>query len=322
MLLDLSRMNQVRNAMEISEQHPVAEIEPGVTQGQLADLLRSQQLPLLFNATGAGPATSLLGNSLERGVGYFGLRTHDLSDLEVVLGAGEILRTGSATLSSKAKTRLHYTHGLGPSLDGLFFQSNLGVVTSAAFRLIPRRPCHVTLIAKLNANAKLDQLIDSLAHLRRQGLIESVLHVGSPKQVRVTLSPLVYRSLVSQGREPSPRLLQEVEALVHQQFQETWTAVGPVFGTEAQVAAARDAIDSLLADIAQVTWITEADLLQSEGLARTMTEPLADLCHGQPTDGALDSPHCSFDKDLPADPAMLDQTDTGIRFCSPRPTSR
>ena len=144
-----------------------------------------------------------------------------------------------------------------------------------------------------------------------------MLHVGSPNRVRVTLSPLVYRSLVSQGREPSTQLRQEVESLVSEQLQETWTAVGPVFGTESQVAATRDAIDDHLADIAQVTWITDTDLHASEGLAHTMTKPLVDLCQGLPTDGALDSPHGSLNKDLPANPATLDQTDTAVRFYSP-----
>ena len=66
-----------------------------------------------------------------------------------------------------------------------------------------------------------------------------------------------------------------------------------------------------------MTWITDADLQASEGLARTMTKPLVDLCRGLPTNGALDSPHWSLDKDLPADPATLDESDSGVRFCSP-----
>lgn len=316
-LLDLSRMTNIRNEIQIGTKYPMAEIEPGVTQGQLAAHLQSNNLPLLFNATGAGPATSLLGNSLERGVGYFGLRTRDLSDLEVVLGNGEILRTGAGTLSSDAKTRLHYPFGLGPSLDSLFFQSNFGVVTSAAFRLIPRRACHVTLIAKLIEGVPLEAFVEALAHLRRQELVQSVLHVGSPNRVRVTLSPLVYRSLVCQGREPSDALRREVENLVSGQFQQTWTAVGPVYGTDAQVQAAREAIDAYLAGVAQVQWITESDLEQSEGLARTMTQPLVDLCQGLPTDGALDSPHWSLGKDPPKNSSGLDETDTGVRFCSP-----
>ena len=188
-LLDLSRMDGIRNADELSVRNAAAEIEPGVTQGQMARFLRERDLPLLFNVTGAGQATSLLGNSLERGVGYFGLRTQDLSDLEVVLGTGEILRTGMGALSAEAKGRFHYPFGLGPSLDGLFFQSTFGIVTSAGFRLIPRRPCHVTLIIKLKPGTSFAKFVETLGHLRRQGLVECVLHVGSPNRVRVTLSP-------------------------------------------------------------------------------------------------------------------------------------
>ena len=93
--------------------------------------------------------------------------------------------------------------------------------------------------------------------------------------------------------------------------------MGPVFGTEAQVAAAREAIEGEMEELASVTWVTSADLESAEGVPRAMLEPLVDLCDGKPTDGALDSPHWSLGHPLPGDPATLDRTESGLRFASP-----
>lgn len=83
-LLDLSGMNRILNAGQISEANPVAVIEPGVTQRQLHEFL-SQFCPRLsFNVTGSSVDTSILGNALDRGVGYLGPRRDDVFGLEVV----------------------------------------------------------------------------------------------------------------------------------------------------------------------------------------------------------------------------------------------
>lgn len=316
-LLDLSRMGRIRNADAVSTSSPVAEIEPGVTQGQMADWIRDRELPLFLNVTGAGRATSLLGNSLERGVGYFGLRTSDLTDLEVVLGTGELLRTGPGALAPQAKSQFHYPYALGPSLDGLFYQSNLGVVTAAGFRLRHRRPCHATLLIRLRDTSAFAAYIDALGDLGRQGLVECVLHVGSPSRIRATLSPLVYRTLLTQGRSPGAALRTEVESLVAREFRETWTAVGPLFGTAKQVAAAHEAIHARMQALADVELLRDdAAAGASDPLTKAMLDPLVDLCHGNPTDGALDSPLWSVGLDPLKNPAEIDQTSAGIRFCS------
>ena len=133
----------------------------------------------------------------------------------------------------------------------------------------------------------------------------------------MTLSPLAYRYLVSQGRSPSASLRAEVESIVTQYFERRWTAVAPIFGTANQVLAAREAISSALTPIADVSWITDADLQSNTGLAKAILEPLVQLCQGIPTDGALDSPHWSLGHPLLDDPASLDDSQTGVRFCSP-----
>src|SRR5450830_209900 len=154
-LVDLNGMHRILNADRISLSNPVAVVEPGVTQGQLYDFLQNHCPELTFNVTGAARDTSLIGNALDRGVGYFGPRKDDLFGLEVVCGSGQTLKTGFRRLGESSPLAHSHPFGMGPMLDGLFFQGNFGIVTSACFRLMPRRPKEVAVSLALHHNADL-----------------------------------------------------------------------------------------------------------------------------------------------------------------------
>ena len=119
-IVDLGRMNRI---IEVNAQYHYAVVEPGVTQRQLLDHIKADNLPLMLNVTGSTSDTSLIGNAMDRGVGYFDSRAHGISNMQVVLGNGETIRTGFGHFDN-AKTKNLYHHGIGPSLDGLFPQAN------------------------------------------------------------------------------------------------------------------------------------------------------------------------------------------------------
>jgi len=60
-VVDLHEMNRIR---EINTLHGYVVIEPGVTQGLLWDYLNENNLPFVFDATGSGRDTSIIGNQL------------------------------------------------------------------------------------------------------------------------------------------------------------------------------------------------------------------------------------------------------------------
>lgn len=186
-IVALSAMNRILNADQISATNPVAVIEPGVTQRQLYELLRTRCPELTFNVTGAGGDTSILGNALDRGVGYFGPRREDLFGLEVVCGSGAVIRTGFRRLGESSPLAHSHPYGLGPMLDGLFSQGNFGIVTSACFRLLPRRPREVVVSLALRRESDLGPFIEELARLKREGLMGSVTHVGNQARTHATL---------------------------------------------------------------------------------------------------------------------------------------
>lgn len=253
-LVDLSRMNRIR---EVSAQHRYAVVEPGVTQQQLYDHLVARQLPLMLNVVGAGGGTSLLGNALERGIGYFHSRAGTLSGLEVVLGNGTLLRTGFGREDASALAHI-YRHGIGPGLDELFYQSNFGIVTAAGIELLPRHPCRCSVIAKIHAPDRFADLVDAFADLRRNDVVRMVTHIGNYQRSFGTLAPLVYWHL---GPE---RTRAQAEALLAAEGFGPWSAVASVAGEPPAVRHAVRSIRARLRGIASVSVMDDNRLAKAE----------------------------------------------------------
>ncbi len=125
-LLDLGRLNRI---LDFSEELAYVTVEPGVTQAQLFAYLKEKGSKLWMDATGASPHCSMIGNTMERGFGHtpYGDHFTHCCGLEVVLPNGEVIETGFARFPSAKAAPLHRS-GLGPVLDGIFSQSNLGIV--------------------------------------------------------------------------------------------------------------------------------------------------------------------------------------------------
>ncbi|MGH3843061.1 MAG: FAD-binding oxidoreductase [Pseudonocardiaceae bacterium] len=150
-----------------------AVVEPGVTQGVLADLLAGTGR--MLNVTASSAHTSVLGNAVDRGVGLRRQRVDDVAGLEVVLPDGATARLGWWP-GEEGEQRAMYPHGLGPSLMPLFFQSNFGVVTAAVIRLLPR-PEAQRVTRMSFARDHLEGAVDALRRWTAQGLVHGVLKI-------------------------------------------------------------------------------------------------------------------------------------------------
>ena len=93
---------------------------------------------LWLDCTGSGPEASILGNTLERGFGHTPYGDHFLNScgMEVILGDGRQLNTGFGHYAG-AQTTYTFKYGIGPFIDGLFTQSNFGIVTKLGIWLMP-----------------------------------------------------------------------------------------------------------------------------------------------------------------------------------------
>ncbi len=113
-------------------------LEPGVTQGMLYEFLKGSDY--ICPVTGAGPEVSILGNLLERGYGLAPVQDHfsSLLSISAILGNGERYLSPLQNIAG-VKADHAFKWGIGPYLDGLFSQSNFGIVTDVTIQLAKKR---------------------------------------------------------------------------------------------------------------------------------------------------------------------------------------
>ena len=136
-LIDTSRMNRI---VEINERDMYAVVQVGVTWATLNDALKAKGLRTPFFGPFSGLAATVGGslsqNSVTWGTGVFGISGEATLGVEVVLGNGEVIRTGSWG----AANAVPFLRSYGPDLTGLFMGDcgALGVKTAVSLRLMPR----------------------------------------------------------------------------------------------------------------------------------------------------------------------------------------
>jgi 4-cresol dehydrogenase (hydroxylating) len=167
MVLDLKRMQ----AIEVNEQLAYAIVEPGVTFFQLYKFIQDRKYRLWISCPAPGWG-SVLGNTLERGVGYtpHGDHAGQQCGMEIVLANGDVVRTGMGAMTDNPAWPL-YKYGFGPSLDGLFMQSNFGVVTKIGVWLMPEPELYSPVDVGVPREEDIVALVDTLRPLRLDGTV-------------------------------------------------------------------------------------------------------------------------------------------------------
>lgn len=168
-VLDLGRMKRI---LEVDPRFGYCLIEPGVGFFDLYKHLRDNKIPLWMSVPGNGWG-SVVGNALERGLGYtpYGDHASKICGMEVVLPTGELMRTGQGAMSG-SKTWQSYQHGFGPSWDQAIVQSNFGVVTKMGLWLMPEPEVTMQVAVELPKADDIGWAIDTFQQLRLHNVIE------------------------------------------------------------------------------------------------------------------------------------------------------
>jgi 4-cresol dehydrogenase (hydroxylating) len=323
-LLDLSRLNRI---CDFDEDLAYITVEPGVTQRQLYEFLQARQSRLWMDATGSSPECSVIGNTLERGFGHTPMGDHcsNVCGFEVVLPSGDCIETGFARFSN-TKTGALSRWGVGPSLDGLFSQSNLGIVTRMTVWLMPA-PERVQAFF-LQTDGSIGPVIEALRPLRLRGIIRSVMHLGND-----------YKVLSSSGEYPwdaaggrTPLSAEMMADLRKNRGVARWSGSGGLYGTRHQVREARSLLRHALAGkVKRLQFVDEGSLRFIRAVEKpyrlitgrqdlrrglTLVPPLLKLLKGIPTDEFLSSVYWRKRAPIrgPVDP---DVQRCGLLWCSP-----
>lgn len=262
-IVDLKQMNRI---LEVNSELCYAVIEPGVTQGQLHSYLSQHHIELWADSTGAGPQASVMGNTLDRGFGHTRLGDHfaNCCGMEVVLGNGKLLKTGFGHYDH-AKTRYVYKQGVGPMLDGLFSQSNFGIVTKLAVWLMPKPEAFCAYFVFAQRDDQLPALVDGLGGLRREGLIQSCVHIGN--DLRVMSSRTQYPWRATDGQTPLP---DDIRQQLRVELGITpWAATGILTGSKEVVRAQKRTLKRRLKGL-RVVFLDDAKLARAELFATVL----------------------------------------------------
>ena len=178
-VLDLKRMNRI---LEVDEKNAYALVEPGVSYFDLYRYIQEKGLKLWIDVPDPGWG-SPIGNSLDRGGGYLMAQYRNHFDshcgMEVVLANGEILRTGMGAMPG-AKTWQQYKSGFGPWVDGIFSQSNFGVVTKMGFWLMPEPDAYLSGTVYVPRHNDLIPLVEIMTNLENTRVTNGMPDLGSP----------------------------------------------------------------------------------------------------------------------------------------------
>src|SRR5581483_6602734 len=174
MVLDLKRMNRI---LEVNDKNHYALVEPGVSYFDLYRYIQEKGLKVWIDCPDPGWG-SLIGNALERGGGYTPMRDHFDAHcgMEVVLANGDVVRTGMGALPN-SKTWQQYKYGFGPYVDGIFSQSNLGVVTKMGFWLYPEPEAYFSGTVMAPKHDDIFRLAEVLTYLMNSGTVNGTTGV-------------------------------------------------------------------------------------------------------------------------------------------------
>jgi 4-cresol dehydrogenase (hydroxylating) len=218
--------------------------------------------------------------------------------MEVVLPSGEILKTGGGP-TENYRCWNTYKWGIGPYVDGLFAQSNLGIVVKAGVWLMPEPEAFDFLAFQYTAkDHELGNLVDDMRWLIAQGFLQSRPHLANDFAMLCIVSQYPHELL-----KGDPCLSPEAIRIWRQRHGVgSWTCGLGLYGTKETIRLQRKMIQKRLGKYGRLwplgralrgDWFGNAYFKVSKTIARWMGNseatldsllPAADLYRGIPTD--------------------------------------
>uniref|UniRef100_A0A093Y2F0 Vanillyl-alcohol oxidase n=1 Tax=Talaromyces marneffei PM1 TaxID=1077442 RepID=A0A093Y2F0_TALMA len=226
-VIDLGkRMNKILN---IDPDDCTCLVEPGVSYYAMYEEMQKRGYKHLWLDVPDLGGGSMVGNALDHGVGYtpygdhFGIH----SGMEVVLPTGEVVRTGMGALPGNNTWQL-FQYGYGPYIDGIFTQSNFGIVTKMGFGLMPDPGGHESFLYTFKNEEDLGPLVEIVRPLRIAMILDNIANIRHALQL-LALSGKP-RSTFYDGDGPFPMDKMKEHLKSHPYGECTWVYFGTCYG--------------------------------------------------------------------------------------------
>ena len=276
------RMNKI---LKVDAENASCVVEPGVSYFALYEEIQKRKLPLWIDSPDLGGG-SVLGNAIDRGVGYTPMGDHFANHcgMEVVLPNGEVLRTGMGALPGKDgednPTWQAFQPAYGPYSDGIFSQSNFGIVCKMGMWLMHEtgHQSYMLTFPREDDFSKIVEIIRPLAQKRILGNIPQLRHVV--QELNVTGLPKAHW-YSGDGPIPATDIRKHASSLPCGEC--SWVFYGTQYGDEASIQSQLNIIKSEFFKISGTKFFLPKDLPKDHYL-----HSRALVCSGVPVLRELD----------------------------------
>ena len=233
-VLDLKNMKKI---IEVDQELGYCLVEPGVTYGELQQHLVKNKINLWLDAPAPSAKVSVVGNILERGCGYTPYSEDFLFScgMEVVLADGSLLKTGMGGIPNSTSWQV-FKWGFGPNVDGLFSQSNNGIVTKLGAWLMGAPPPggYLPFCIKFPKTEMIGDIIKPLVFLRQAQIVPNACALVNAGWEAATCFAANKKN--GQGFLSSGSGIQPAKKLMEGYGVGAWNLYGALYGTPEQVA--------------------------------------------------------------------------------------
>jgi 4-cresol dehydrogenase (hydroxylating) flavoprotein subunit len=242
-IIGLERLDTIHQVVEVDD-FAYAVIEPGVTQEALASYLSAHHENWFLNLTAASGQSSVVGNCLERGIGYFGLRSKDVLSFKVMRADGHLAWTTNPSPDEPGfpfVSGSDYTHTL--------LQSGGHIVVAMAIRLHRRRAHHAALSFEVSPKVTAISIAKAILGCPLS-VTCGVTHIGNKHRSYALLERAINARRAS--AELPPQNKRQVHAYIESRLSSEWNGFTPVVGSAQDVAQAHAILTEALGSRASV----------------------------------------------------------------------
>jgi 4-cresol dehydrogenase (hydroxylating) len=250
-VLDLKKMNKI---LHVDPELCTALVEPGVTYQDLYDYIEERKLPLMLSFSAPSAIAGPLGNTMDRGVGYTPYGEHFFMQcgMEVVMANGDVLRTGMGGVKGDKAWQV-FKWGYGPTLDGMFTQSNYGICTKMGFWLMPKPPVFKPFEIKFDNEADISEIVEMLRPLRIAQIIPNAVVIAGTLWEASTCNTRRSDYIKTPGHTPD----EVIKQIQKDKDLGAWNVYAALYGSPEQV---------------EVNWKIVTDTLKRAGKGRIVTQ--------------------------------------------------
>jgi 4-cresol dehydrogenase (hydroxylating) len=239
---------------------------------------------------------------------------------------GHTVETGFSGYAG-SQTGAIYRWGVGPSVDGLFSQSNLGIVTRMTVWLMPAPERFEAFFFRCDDDNALAALVNALRPLRLNGTLRSSIHIGNDYKVLSGLQQYPWDFM----NDRTPLLPSDMKHFRKRGNFGAWNGSGGLYGSPGQVKEAKRLVRRALKDkVNRLQFVNEKTIALAERFSRVyswitgwdlsraleLVKPIIGLMKGVPTRKPLESLYWRNRAPVPSNPDP-DHDRCGLIWCAP-----